>query len=220
MKNVFIAIPIHRNWSRESETYLKKNISRPSSVWKLQTLACLYEESLIQRARHNLMLQFLESKADYLFFMDDDIVMISEDTIETLVKSNKDIIGGVYIMKKPPHVPVIMPFEPEYPNILSMTQPFKVRYTGCGCMLISRKCVEKVSTAFKYPFECYETEIEKILNGEVTSTERIYLSEDWAFCDRANSLGFSTWIHPLPVLGHLGTYAFSLRDWYNMKEIQ
>lgn len=221
MKTVFIAVPVHRTWSRESREYLDRNIARPSSVWKLKALACIYEESLIQRARHNLALQFLDTTADYLFFLDDDVVMINDDTIEMLVKANKDIIGGVYIMKKPPHVPVIMPYETEYPDIRALNAPFPVRYVGSGCMLISRECVQKLFVSHGYPFECYETEIDKFTYGgidRVDHKEKIYLSEDWAFCDRANKLGFSTWIHPKPILGHIGQYAFSINDWYAMKE--
>lgn len=212
-KKVFVAVASHRGWNHESQNSFNQNVIAAQN-WSLHTLSVLYEESLIQRARERLAREFLSSQAEYLFFMDDDIVLFDKDTIDLLIKANKDIIGGVYIMKKPPHVPVFYPFTKEYPD-LGGNEPIVVRYASTGCLLISRRCVEKLYKEHEYPFECFNATIKQPWSER---EEKIYLSEDWAFCHRANALNFNVWIHPKPVLGHLGKYAFSVNDWLAMRK--
>ena len=45
-----------------------------------------------------------ETKADYLFFMDDDMVF-QKDTLAKLLGSNKDITGGLTFIRTEPHEP-------------------------------------------------------------------------------------------------------------------
>lgn len=218
MKKVFIGIPIHRHWYHESQRLLEDNIIKAKG-WQLGMLFKVYEESLIQRARQTIFKRFLESDCDFLFFVDDDILLFSPDTINQLVEMNKDIVGGLYICKKPPYNPVYMPFEKQYHDFTQEKHPRLVRFVSTGCMLISKKAAHAMSISHKYPFDCYETTITKG-SGENQIEETLYLSEDWAFCDRASKAGFDIWINPKPILGHLGSYAFSINDYYSMLKQQ
>lgn len=196
---VFVAVPIHRAWAHESEDYFHAHL-RAAKNWELHTLFRLYEESLIQRARHRCLEEFLKTKADYLFFLDDDIVMIN-DAIGLLVGTDTHLIGGPYIHKKPPHLPTFKPLTAGDYNLRDKTSPIAVKYIASGCMLIDRDCAADLKKEYKYPFNCFEFE------GE-------YLSEDWAFCQNASNLGYQCRIHPGVVLGHLGIYAFGMNDYY------
>jgi len=40
----------------------------------------------------------------------------------------------------------------------------------------------------------------------------IYLSEDWAFCQRAKEAGFKLWVYPGIRVGHYGSYMYTLED--------
>ena len=40
----------------------------------------------------------------------------------------------------------------------------------------------------------------------------VYLSEDWAFCDRARKLGFKVWLDPSIFINHVGEYSWNLAD--------
>ncbi len=40
----------------------------------------------------------------------------------------------------------------------------------------------------------------------------IYLSEDWAFCQRARDAGFDCWLDPSIRLGHMGQTMYTLED--------
>jgi glycosyltransferase involved in cell wall biosynthesis len=208
-KTVFVGIPIHRSWSHESQTYFEKNLQAARS-YEVVTLFKMYEESLIQRARNNIMRNFLEkSRADYFFFIDDDIVPMNPDAIDQLVEADKDIIAGVYIMKKPPYKPTFYPLNGEpLPDIRKLSEPFQVDYVATGFTLYRRNVCRAMFDNTPYPFDCFD--VPKI--G--------YLSEDWAFCHRAKALGFKCWIHPKPQLAHLGIYAYSLSDYYQQIEME
>ncbi|KKM80817.1 hypothetical protein LCGC14_1335930, partial [marine sediment metagenome] len=40
-----------------------------------------------------------------------------------------------------------------------------------------------------------------------------YVSEDWAFDQRARELGYSIWADPTIKLGHMGNYVYTLKDY-------
>jgi len=202
---IFIGLPIHRYWAHESNDYFNQCLDYAQN-WDLHTLFKLYEESLIQRARNTILEKFLESNADFLFFLDDDIVLIEPNSIDLLVAADKDIIGAPCVCKKPPYRPNFFPFQEQYPDLRGHKDPFKIKYLGTSCMLIKREVAQRVKKHFKYPFDCFENK------------DGIYLSEDWAFCDRAYRLGYECFVHPLIPAGHLGIYAFSMSDYYAFKE--
>lgn len=205
-KKIFIGVPIHRNWQHESEDFLRQNIQAAQS-WEVHSLLKLFEESLIQRARNKILSEFLKTDAEYLFCLDDDIVLIEPFSIDLLINADKDLIGVNYVVKKQPFHPVFFPLESEYPDTRQLQNPFEVLYAGTGALLIKRAVVEKMAKKFKYPFDCFEANIPRKGN--------VYLSEDWGFCHRARQLGFKTFIHPKITVGHLGVYAYSINDYYS-----
>lgn len=208
MKSLFIALPIHRFWAHESQAGLEACLLHSEKKIQLLTLRKMYEESLIQRARNTLIKDYLEkSKAEYFFFMDDDVVPINHDALELLTESGKDIIAGAYIMKKPPYKPTFYPLAgAEIPDLRGKKEPIEVQYVATGFTLYSREVCRAVYDAHQYPFDCMHV------------SPIGYLSEDWVFCHRARELGFKCFIHPLVELGHLGTYAYSMNDYYFFRE--
>ncbi len=75
---------------------LKQEVEKEG--WGLST-AFIYNESLINRARNDLTKLFLESDSTHLLFIDADIYFNAKDVIR-LVKEDRDIIGGLYPLKK------------------------------------------------------------------------------------------------------------------------
>lgn len=208
---VFIGIPSHRGLRHECEEYLNRNVrqSQASKFWDAFIIFKLYEESLIQRARHTIAKEFLKSKADYLFFLDDDIVLFNDEAIEWLVRADKEIIGGAYICKKPPYNPSFFPLETNYPDLRKVSALQEVKYIASGCMLIRRDVVASLFKKYEYPFNPI------IIDLGAPHNETL-LSEDWTFCEYARRGGAKCFIHPRLTLGHLGTYAYSLNDFYNI----
>lgn len=204
--SVFIAVPIHRAWSYESQQMLEA--SAISSVkCSIHSINKIFEESLIQRARNKLVEIFIKTDCTHLFFIDDDVILTRLDSIDLLISADKPVIGGVYVCKKPPYHPTFFPYGNEYPYLIGETEPFAVRYVAGGCMMIQRKFVEIIQQTRKRAFDCFDVDIPG--KGEM------YLSEDWGFCDRVNgfTMDKSCFIHPLVNCGHLGKYPFSYLDY-------
>lgn len=214
---IAVCVPIHRVWSKESFEHFADCVDA-SKYCEVISLFKLYEESLIQRARNNLINSFLSSKADVMFCLDDDIVLFQQNTLDMMVQSlgqdGVDIVSAPVVTKRPPFKPNYFPLNGEdYPDTRNRTDLIRVQYVSTACTMYSRKVCEAVKEEWKYPFDCYETKVSD-RHGHV------YLSEDWAFCDRADRLGYRSFIDPRITVGHLGLYAYSMDDFYRMNNLE
>jgi len=157
-------------------------------------------ESLICRARNNSLIDYMESDCDFLFTVDDDIEL-PLNAIVKLVENNKDICAGFYRLKRDDkaHTAVRMSKDkineiPDFPEIFKNGLVIPAQYVSTGCMLVKRSVIEGMikhypelhytqNMTFKPACALY---MPCIYNGE-------YLSEDWAFCQRAKDAGFEIW---------------------------
>lgn len=131
----------------------------------------------------------VNSGCDYLFFIDDDMIL-PEDTLEELLDADKDIIGGVYLTKYEVQDPVL--------ELLPGTEPsddiFQVAAIGTGAMLIRRDVFKKLPQPW-FKYEWYD-------NGSIKR------SHDWIFCEDARKAGFEVWADPRHKIGHIGQYEY------------
>lgn len=209
---ITFAVPIHRFWSPESEQSLLENIHHAKN-WQLGSILKVYEESLIQRGRNLLLENFLKTDSDYLFFLDDDVVLLDDNAVDKLVEAEADIIGGMVVCKKPPFRPNWLPLGLKYDDLRGKEHPVRVRYVSTSCMLIRREVCKEIKRSSKYPFDCFEIEIPDRGN--------VYLSEDWAFCERARENAFlNISIHPKVSCGHIGKYIYNMEDFYSFNNIK
>lgn len=91
---------------------------------------------------------FMDSKAEWLFFIDDDTVF-PEGTIHKLLSRKKEFIGGVYVNTNPPYNPIAyvhaedgVGYNPIYdfpPGSL-----IQVDSIGMGCTLIHKSVFKKI----------------------------------------------------------------------------
>src|SRR3989337_2296879 len=165
-------------------------------------------DALVSRSRSIAASCFLRSKADVLLTIDSDIWFRAVDAIKLCEEALEyDFIAGLYLtrgLKKqsalllPQNIPVI--FQED-------SKPVEVRYISTGFMAVSRKGLEKTLEHSKLP-HCHKGMSHM---GQDTSffplympfcvpadgpEETLYLSEDWAFCERAKRAGFKMWIAP------------------------
>ena len=142
--------------------------------------------SLIPRIRNNFISEFLEDdKFTHLLFIDNDIYDFVE-TLEKMIISQKEFIGGVYRKK--------CRAESYNINILNdvkdtITDEFpEVKHIATGLLMISKNVAIKM--AVKYPERVYFENGKKrydffmcgVVNGK-------YLSEDYGFCELYRSIG-------------------------------
>lgn len=128
-------------------------------------------------------------KADYLFFMDSDMV-VPPNVVEILLGRGKAIIGALYRRRGPPYDLMGMALQAGPVEV-----PGGVYEMACiptGCMLIDMK----VFDALEKPYFRH-----RVRDGEAEED-----TEDYVFCDMARAAGFSVWadIDLTPHVDHIG----------------
>ena len=177
--------------------------------WSLDTMV---NESLVTRARNNLMAKMMTNKeATHFLFIDADI-RFEPDAILKMIACDKDVIGGLYPKKALP-VNYVINLRPE---TKIQGDIFTVDTMGTGFLLFKRHVYEKLIDAHpecKYVDDVglgkqYEPMMYSIFDCNIDARGH-YLSEDWLFCRRWAAIGGEIWAHGKVLLNHIGHYEFA-----------
>ena len=162
--------------------------------------------SLIYSSRNELAKRAIQMGADYVFWLDSDMVF-DTDTLKRCFADleHGDIVTGLYFRRVPPFTPVIyesLDFNEdggcvwkEYCEIPD--DIFEVAACGFGCVLMPTHIFVDVYSNFNGA-------IFNPINGT---------GEDLSFCWRARQRGFKIVCDPKISLGHVG-YQTVTRDYY------
>lgn len=176
--------------------------------WSLDTMV---NESLVTRARNNLMAKMMtNAQATHFMFIDADI-RFEPDSILRMIACDKDVIGGLYPKKALP-VNYVINLRPE---TKIQGDIFTVDTMGTGFLMFKKHVYEKLIAAHpetKYVDDVglgkqYEPMMYSIFDCEIDERGH-YLSEDWLFCRRWAKLGGEIWAHGKVLLNHIGHYEF------------
>lgn len=177
--------------------------------WSLDTMV---NESLVTRARNNLMAKMMtNTKATHFMFIDADI-RFQPESIFQMIQTNKDVIGGLYPKKTLPIQYVIN----VKPGTQIINDLFPVDTMGTGFMMFKREVYEKLCEAHpetKYVDDVglgkqFEPFMYSIFDT-VIDEKGHYLSEDWTFCRRWSAMGGEIYAHSKVLLNHSGHYEFA-----------
>jgi hypothetical protein len=177
--------------------------------WSLDTMV---NESLVTRARNNLMAKMMTNdKATHFMFIDADI-RFQPESIFQMLATDKDVIGGLYPKKALPISYVIN----VQPGTQIINDLFKVDTMGTGFMQFKRHVYEKLIAAHpetKYVDDVglgkqFEPFMYSIFDT-VIDEKGHYLSEDWTFCRRWAAIGGEIYAHSKVLLNHSGHYEFA-----------
>jgi hypothetical protein len=176
--------------------------------WSLDTMV---NESLVTRARNNLMAKMMtNASATHFMFIDADIRFQPESILQ-MMACDKDVIGGLYPKKALPVNYVI--------NLKRETKVqgdiFTVDTMGTGFLMFKKHVYETLCKAHpetKYVDDVglgkqYEPTMYSIFDVAIDEKGH-YLSEDWLFCRRWSALGGEIWAHGKVLLNHIGHYEF------------
>lgn len=193
----------------------------------------VYNESLITRARNNLVYEFLQSDADYLLFIDADEGFNANDVIN-MILTDKDVIGGIYPMKNFNWENIrkaalqgeedlsqysgifavnLLPGE----TTIRLTEPVEVTEVATGLMCIKREVFEKMeSHCPKYALNQSNAQFDftKMVTEYFATSitpEGVLLSEDYHFCRKWRELGGQVYAAPWVYVEHAGEYIFNGR---------
>jgi glycosyltransferase involved in cell wall biosynthesis len=177
-------------------------------------LAPLVGDSLVSRARNTALANFLESDCDYMFTLDDDISLPPEALVK-LVDADKDIIGGFYRLKQAFNEDNENAFAVRWDGDgdLTMEDIVEVKYVSSGCVMYKRAFLEQMVK--DHPELYYKNNVDgrdrwMLYQPFVYKNE--YLSEDWAFCQRARDKGHKIWLHGGVRCDHFGIKNYSFEE--------
>ena len=177
--------------------------------WSLDTMV---NESLVTRARNNLMAKMMtNTQATHFMFIDADIRFQPESILQ-MIAYDKDVIGGLYPKKALP-VNYVINLKPE---TKIQGDIFTVDTMGTGFLLFKRDVYSKLIDAHpecKYVDDVglgkqYEPMMYSIFDVQIDERGH-YLSEDWLFCRRWQKLGGEIWAHSKVLLNHVGHYEYA-----------
>ena len=196
--------------------------------------AQIMNESLITRARNDLVRLFLEKGFDYLMFIDADI-SYDGGAVGQLLAADKDIVCGIYPKKEVNWDSIARAAKEGKDNLKDYGGSFvfnmagnqaitdddgliEVRHGGTGFMMIHRRVFEALiphvptyrTSSFKDPVT---GEYAKPLTHEFFATSidetGALLSEDYHFCELWRKHGGKIYANPFIKLEHVGTYIYS-----------
>ncbi|KKL51128.1 hypothetical protein LCGC14_2298620, partial [marine sediment metagenome] len=108
MAKVFVGLPIfnliNSNVKDNQDSFLKNSLH--------ETHFRQVVGASVENARNMLIEMFLKTDCEYFLNLDADIIFLNEssfDPLDRLISLNKDIVGGVYVYKKKPCLPVFRP---------------------------------------------------------------------------------------------------------------
>ena len=176
--------------------------------WSLDTMV---NESLVTRARNNLMAKMMTNTVSTHFMFIDADIRFQPESILQMIACDKDVIGGLYPKKSLPINYVIN----LKPTVTVQGDIYTVDTMGTGFLLFKRHVYEKLIAAHpetKYVDDIglgkqYEPMMYAIFDTIIDHRGH-YLSEDWTFCRRWQELGGEIWAHSKVLLGHNGHYEF------------
>jgi len=177
-------------------------------------------DALISRSRSIVASSFLRSDCDVLLTIDSDIWFRAEDAIHLCEKALElGVVAALYMTRNLSTQPALM--LPDEPVVFAAdSEPVKAQFLSTGFMAVRKD----VFAALKEDLPlCHQGWNDR---GQDTSfwpfympytipwegDGHMYLSEDWAFCQRAKDRGFTLWLDPSIRLGHSGTVMFTLED--------
>lgn len=167
---VAIGIPsgdmVHADFAMRLATLCLKPGARAFIVNAKSSLVMIGRNQIVEAARL--------AKATHLLFLDSDLVF-PPDTLARLLAHDKDIVGGLYVQRVPPHHPLGMTFDGQHAMVTAGLQRMKIMPTGCLLLRLS------IFNQLPKPWFNTQSVGEKILG------------EDYYFCERAHEAGFEIW---------------------------
>ena len=154
--------------------------------------------SLVYHARNNLARQAIKAEADWVLWLDSDMVF-APDTLQRMLKvcqdNSIDFLTAVCFRRKPPYTPCLfdrlekVDKGASYTALLSAPEGlFKVGGCGFAGVLVSTQVILDVAAKF---------------NGRMFDPIEGF-GEDVSFCWRARQCGYDIWCDSGIEFGHVG----------------
>lgn len=172
----------------------------------------VYGDALIDRARAKAVSAWFRNETTDVFLMiDDDIVFKAEDAerVVELAREKRSIACGAYPVGDGGHL-ASRGHPGQRLDFNANAEPVAIRWPATGFMAVHRDVVaamvETMDICYPGKPDAFWPMFQPFALGEN------YLSEDYAFGERARDLGFETWLDPKTILHHLKIQALSVHN--------
>ena len=236
VKSILVATPMYGGMCTGHYTIALMNSINTLKGLQVETLlASLMNESLIPRARNELVRLFLnETQCSHIMFIDADMYF-NDQAIATLYKADKDVACGIYPKKELDWDKVSLAASkgktdlPNYSSSFVLNLPHdvkkiepdadgmvEVRHGGTGFMLIKREVFEKLaehvpeyraSTRQNAEGEFVRPLTKQFFDTSIDETGCL-LSEDYHFCALWRKHGGKVFANTKLKFNHIGTHIF------------
>jgi len=154
----------------------------------------------VDRVRNLISKRFLESDAEYLLMIDDDVV--PPPTVLDMARHGKDVVAGVCYAFNPQRGYYTAAYTPQDGNgrygrvgigrELEGRGLLEIGLAGSACLMIHRRVLEDLDPPY------FKTELD---------ADGVFIadSEDFFFCRKARTAGFSLWLDTGQVCSHFKT---------------
>lgn len=162
-------------------------------------------------ARNKIASLALEENADYLFFLDDDMVF-DPDILLKLLEQDKDIVGALTFIRSEPHEPSFYELNSDGDtyNPIFLWKPkevVKCDAVGMAATLIKKSVLEALRDSNQY---------HKGIYGFYDNLN--FSGEDLRFCRKAREAGFEIYCDTGVLVGHLTQKIISFGDFKAMSD--
>ena len=206
---ILIGVPANRDLPKQVVAYLLPLVMQVG----IENIIFM-QNAMINQCRDAIVIKAFEGNYDYIFWVDDDM-LIPSDAITKLLSHNKDICSGLYFSRGnyKPLLYNIEYFKDEdqygYTQLLDYPQNslIKVGGVGFGC------CLTKVSA------------LRKIWEGNIRgATGTCFdfiggIGEDLSFAIRGYEMDIETWVDTSVKCGHIGQYTVTEEAWLAVKNL-
>ena len=172
----------------------------------------ILQDSLIMRARNQIVAEFLAGDADDLIMIDSDIGWAAEDLLRLLSHATP-VVAGVYQRKSEAKLDFTVKFPDGRVTHDKRTGLMKAERVGTGFLRLRRDALELMVS--KYGNLLYRAANGQMLHClfDTSLVEGSFRGEDYTFCDRWRAIGGEVWVDPDIRLSHIGSKAFNKSLW-------
>lgn len=174
-------------------------------------------DALISRSRSIAVSRWWAETNDDVFLMIDDDILFDPDEAESVValaREKRGIACAAYPVRNGGHLAIRGLGAPIHfgPNL----PPLELRYAATGFMACHRDVIDALVPTMplchgNQPWAFWPLFLPLVIE-DAPSGGHNYLSEDWAFSERARQAGFTVWLDPTVKLGHLAVVPINVSN--------
>jgi hypothetical protein len=144
----------------------------------------------VARNRNRLTERFLASEKEWLWYLDDDQVLLP-GTLPQLLKHGVSVVSGLYVSRNYPFLPLVYGEAREdgraqLKECRHETGRMQVEAVGAGCLLVNRAVIQQLTPPY----------------WTLGQVEPDALSDDLEFCRRVRQAGYPIWVDFDTRVGH------------------